>query len=207
MTTNEICRILLIGGFLGMTAVGLYYRLKSRVPGEQLDRTQEGVFIMIGLRLTAAATLVGMIAYMIEPQWMNWSAIPLPFWLRLLGAFGGACASGLSAWTFHSLGKNLTDTVVVRRDHSLVTDGPYRWMRHPLYAAVLINVFSLTLLTASWFFLLGGGIVFAFLVLRTRVEEERLIECFGDDYRDYMPLVGRFLPRLRRTEPPRNKDQ
>ena len=60
-------------------------------------------------------------------------------------------------WTFHSLGKNLTDTVVTRREHTLVTHGPYRWVRHPFYDVVLLWGLSMSLLTANWLMALLGS--------------------------------------------------
>ena len=99
-------------------------------------------------------------------------------------------------WTFHSLGKNLTDTVVTRREHTLVTHGPYRWVRHPFYDVVFLWGLSLSLLTANWLLALLGFSAFAMMVVRTRIEEEKLVERFGDDYRSYMERTGRFLPRV-----------
>ena len=101
-------------------------------------------------------------------------------------------------WVFLSLGKNITDTVVTRRDHTLVTTGPYRWVRHPFYLATGAAVVANSLVTANWFLALTSGLAFGLIVLRTRIEEEKLIERFGDDYRSYMNRTGRFLPRLGR---------
>jgi protein-S-isoprenylcysteine O-methyltransferase Ste14 len=100
-------------------------------------------------------------------------------------------------WTFHSLGKNLTDTVVTRGHHTLVTYGPYRWVRHPFYDVIFLWGFSLFLLTANWLFLLVGGAFALLIVVRTRVEEAKLIERFGAAYRDYAARTGRFVPRFR----------
>jgi protein-S-isoprenylcysteine O-methyltransferase Ste14 len=99
-------------------------------------------------------------------------------------------------WTFHSLGKNLTDTVVTRREHTLVTHGPYRWVRHPFYDVVLLAVVCMSLLTANWLLALLGLTAFTLIVVRTRIEEEKLVERFGDEYRAYMARTGRFLPRM-----------
>ena len=52
-----------------------------------------------------------------------------------MGALGGC----LIVWAFRSLGPNLTDTVVTRRHHTLITRGPYRWVRHPFYDAVALS--------------------------------------------------------------------
>ena len=103
------------------------------------------------------------------------------------------------AVTFRTLGKNLTDTVVTRTEHTLVTRGPYRWVRHPFYLATALAVVANSLVTANWFLALTGGISFGLLVLRTRIEEEKLIERFGEDYNEYMKRTGRFLPRLFQT--------
>jgi protein-S-isoprenylcysteine O-methyltransferase Ste14 len=152
---------------------------------------------MIGLRLCGLVALIALVAYLINPSWMGWAYLPLPTWLRWIGACLAVFALPLLLfWTFHSLGKNLTDTVVTRREHTLVTHGPYRWVRHPFYDVVLLGVVSMSLLTANWLLALSGLTTFAMLVVRTRIEEEKLIERFGDEYRAYMARTGRFLPRL-----------
>src|SRR5207249_3646753 len=94
----------------------------------------------------------------------------------------------------HSLGKNLTDTVVTRRQHTLVTHGPYRWVRHPFYGVVCLWGLSLSLLTANWLIFLVGVVALAMLIRRTRIEEAKLIERFGDQYRSYAEKTGRFFP-------------
>jgi protein-S-isoprenylcysteine O-methyltransferase Ste14 len=147
--------------------------------------------------LTAGVLFASGIAWMIEPQWMSWSSWPIPVWLRWAG-FAVAVGAGLLwSWTVHTLGKNLTDTVVTRQEHSLVTSGPYRWVRHPFYTSCFIGIVGGSLAMANWFFLVLGALGSAFLVARTRIEEEKLVERFGDDYREFMRRTGRFLPRLR----------
>jgi protein-S-isoprenylcysteine O-methyltransferase Ste14 len=187
--------VLFIYGLIFMP-LGLYHRLRSSTD-EWLDRWQEGVVILFGLRLMGLLMFVGGVAWMINPRWMAWSSLPLPVWLRWLGLAAAGLGGILFVWAVHTLGKNLTDTVVTRRDHSLVTSGPYRWVRHPFYVACLLAVPGVSLAMANWYFLVVAGIGLGLLVVRTRIEEEKLIERFGDDYRDYMKRVGRFVPRLR----------
>lgn len=91
-------------------------------------------------------------------------------------------AGGLLLWAFRSLGPNLTDTVVTRKAHTLITRGPYRWVRHPFYDAVAVFVLANTLLTANWFVFVAGSLAFALIVARTRREEENLLRRFGDSY-------------------------
>jgi protein-S-isoprenylcysteine O-methyltransferase Ste14 len=197
MTDESVFRSVAIISMILTLPIGLYYRIRSQASREKLAPREEGIFIRIGLRLCGLLAMIALVAYLINPSWMIWAAVPLPSWLRWIGALLAVFGVPLLLfWTFHSLGKNLTDTVVTRRDHTLVTHGPYRWVRHPFYDVVLVGVVSMSLLTANWFLALFGLTAFAMIVARTRTEEEKLIERFGDGYRAYMARTGRFLPRL-----------
>lgn len=188
-------RVLLFLEAAAFLPVGFFHRIRAHT-GEKIDRWQEGIFILFGLRLTALVLLVGTIAWCIDPNWMAWSSLPIPVWLRWVGLALAVAGGTVWVWTVHTLGKNLTDTVVTRKDHSLVTSGPYRWVRHPFYTALAVGVVGGSLAIASWFFLVLGGLVVGFLVARTKIEEEKLQERFGEDYRDFMRKTGRFLPRM-----------
>lgn len=177
--------------------IGAYHRFRADT-GEKIDRWQEGIVILFGLRLTAAAAFTSGIAWLINPAWMAWSHLPIPAAIRWAGVGSAVAGAILFVWAIHNLGKNLTDTVITRQQHYLVTTGPYRYVRHPFYVAVVLGLVGTSLAMANWFYMLAGGIVwFAFLLPRTRIEERNLIARFGDDYRNYMNRVGRFWPRLR----------
>jgi len=103
----------------------------------------------------------------------------------------------LLTWTFRSLGPNLTDTVVTRQHHTLVTSGPYRYVRHPFYVASAMAIVANALAAANWFIALTGGLTMALLVIRTATEEDHLLRRFGDEYAAYMTRTGRFVPRTR----------
>lgn len=196
MNDDNIFRPILFAGFLILISITLYYRIKSQATGEKLDRRQEGLFILLTLRPVGAAGWLGLIAYMINPSWMAWSSVPLPIWLRWTGIGLGIFSGSLFFWTLRSLGKNLTDTVVTRKEHSLVTGGPYRWVRHPFYSSVTLFILANSLAAANWFLSLTGVLFFILIVIRTREEEKHLLARFGDEYRNYMRQTGRFLPRL-----------
>jgi protein-S-isoprenylcysteine O-methyltransferase Ste14 len=94
------------------------------------------------------------------------------------------------------LGHNLTDTVVVRRNATFVSSGPYRYVRHPFYCGAAILLAGMVLLTANAVPALTAVFVLAMLAARTPREEARLIERFGDEYRRYQATTGRFFPRI-----------
>lgn len=192
-------RLVLIFGLVVLMPILAYHRIKSQATGDKLDRRQEGLFILISLRLLGLVFFISLVAYVIDPALLAWSSLELPIGLRWAGVALFGIAGALIVWTFVNLGKNLTDTVVTRKEHTLVTTGPYRWVRHPFYVGFATVVLAISLITANWFFALGGAAAFVLLLLRTRKEEEKLIERFGDEYRRYMNQTGRFLPRLRRS--------
>lgn len=197
MNHDQTFRVLLIVGFLITLPIAIYYRVKSQATREKLDRTQEGIFILATLRPAGAAFWFGAFAWMINPDWLVWSSMPLPVWLRSVGVGLFSIGLVLMVWTFRSLGPNLTDTVVTRQQHTLVLHGPYRWVRHPFYVAGGLLSLAISLIAANWFLLITGVVLFCLLVIRTRTEEENLVARFGAGYRTYMERTGRFFPRIR----------
>lgn len=195
MTADETFRLLLLATVVVVLPIGLYHRIRSQATREPLDRRQEGLFILATLRPAGLAFFAGLTAYLVSPASMAWASMPLPVAVRWLGVGIGATAAILLTWTFRRLGKNITDTVVTRRDHTLVLHGPYRWVRHPFYGSVTLFLLGLSLVASSGFLLLAGAVVVTLLVIRTRREEDHLVRRFGDDYRKYMNRTGRFLPR------------
>jgi protein-S-isoprenylcysteine O-methyltransferase Ste14 len=195
---DQTFRIVLIVVALAVFPVMAYHRLRSQATREKLDRRQEGRFILFTLRPLGVAAMLGLFAFAIDPSWMEWSSVRLPSWPRWTGASLGVLAAGLLIWTVRSLGPNLTDTVVTRREHTLVTSGPYRWVRHPFYDAAGLAILASSLIAANWFLLMTGGLAFILMIVRTEIEEKHLLARFGDSYRAYMERTGRFVPRIRK---------
>ena len=184
----------MLAGAAFVVPVALFYRVRSRT-SERLDRMQESLFLLLGIRLVGLLTIGSLIAFLIDPRSMAWSAVPIPNWARWTGVAVGAGAATLWLYTFHRLGRNLTDTVVTRREHSLVINGPYVCVRHPFYVAIALLVIANALTTANWFIFVSGLTLFFLLVTRTDIEEAKLVERFGDEYLDYMRKTGRFFPK------------
>jgi protein-S-isoprenylcysteine O-methyltransferase Ste14 len=196
MNDESTLRAVLIVVMVVLLPIGMYHRVRSQSTGERLDRRQEGMFILATLRPLGAAFWLGVFAWMINPAWMAWSSMPLPIGLRWAGAVLLVMGSLVLVWTFRSLGKNLTDTVVTREEHTLVVKGPYRWVRHPLYSSAALLITALSLIAANWFFLVAGVVLLSVLIMRTRIEEKNLVARFGDSYRAYMARTGRFVPKI-----------
>jgi protein-S-isoprenylcysteine O-methyltransferase Ste14 len=141
-----------------------------------------------------------LIVYVFFPSFLAWAAFSLPAWVRWIGAGITGAALLLLAWVQWSLGKDFSTTLHLRQDHLLVTEGPYRCVRHPMYTALFLLGVGFLLLTSNW--AVGAPLIVALPILvavRIGDEETLMIEQFGDEYRAYMQQTGRFLPRLART--------
>lgn len=195
MSDDNFFRWLMIAGAVVLLPIGIYHRLRAHT-GEKIDRLQEPLYILIGVRLAGLLGAICLLTYMIHPPSMAWSSVPLPAPLRWVGIGLGVLAGGLLVWTFRTLGKNITDTVVTRREHTLVTSGPYRWVRHPFYIALLLAVMANSLAAANWLLLIAGLGVFTLLAIRSAQEEANLVARFGEAYRQYQATTGAFFPRL-----------
>lgn len=180
-------------------ATSAVYRRRARQGSETIDRRREGP-LFVALRLAVALPLFGSVVLAIlAPGWMRWATLELPEWARWLGIALGVATIPAIHWTLGNLGRNVSETVLTKRDHALVTSGPYRWVRHPLYTTGLALFAALGLMTASWLVLalatLAGVLVRSVVVPR---EERALVAAFGQAYEAYRERTGRFLPRLSR---------
>lgn len=207
MSDDQVFRVALIFGFVVILPVLLYFRIRSNIPHEPLDRRKEGLFILATLRPAGFVLMFSLLTFAIDPQRMAWASLPSPRWLRWIGValYPIACVSFI--WILRNLGPNFTDTVVTRRAHTLVTRGPYRWVRHPFYVCVAMLVVASTLAASNWFVGLAGVVTLTLLVVRARTEEDKLVERFGDAYRAYMTETGRFWPTSFLSSSPRTTKQ
>jgi protein-S-isoprenylcysteine O-methyltransferase Ste14 len=193
--SEEPFRSILSTGWLITLSILLFHRIRSQMTRERLDRWQEGLPMLIGLRLVGLVTALGVAAYLVNPAAMAWASVDLPRRLRWVGIALAGTAAAMLTWTLVRLGRNLTDTVVTRRAHRLVVHGPYQWVRHPFYLFVTLCVLGTAVASANWFHLVSVLALFGMFWLRTSTEEAKLVERFGDEYRAYAARTGRFLPR------------
>jgi protein-S-isoprenylcysteine O-methyltransferase Ste14 len=172
-----------------------YHRDRARRSGEAIARSNEsGPLILARITITLPL-LASIIAWLIHPATMAWSQFDAPLWLRGTGAILGAVAVPLVYWVVSTLGNNISETVLTKRDHNLVTRGPYRWIRHPLYAVGILLLAAAALLMASW--VVVALTLLALLGIRFVViprEEAALVAKFGNQYIEYRARTGRLLP-------------
>ena len=139
----------------------------------------------------------GVVAYLANPNSMGWASLSLPLWARWTGVALGLLVAPSAYWVLTALGTNVSETVLTKPQHRLVTTGPYRWVRHPLYTVGIALFLSIGLMAANWFILLWALVALLGLLLVVIPREEaHLVATFGDDYRRYRSSTGSLLPLL-----------
>lgn len=133
-----------------------------------------------------------------DPQLLAWADMGLPLWMKVVGALMAVLALMLFLWIHRALGSNMSATLRIKVNHTLVTAGPYAFIRHPMYSSFYLLHAAVFLLTANWFigltWMMGLSLI---VLLRVKREEAMLVERFGEEYRIYMRRTGRFLPPIR----------
>lgn len=197
MLEPNVFRWFVLAILVGAVGTSGYFRRRARIEGGTIARRAEGALFMA---LRAAVTLpflLAVVSYVAHPPTMSWAAVDLPVWARWTGVAVGLATIPSVAWVLGSLGRNVSETVLTKADHELVTVGPYRWVRHPLYTTGLALLGAIALMAASWFF--GLFAIVAAVLIRSVViprEERALVAKFGDDYRRYVTHSSRLLPGL-----------
>ena len=180
-----------------------YFQAKAmRVSGEanKFRESKKKMATMIFFFLVAQLWVIGSFVYIVKPTFMEWTYFPIPSWIRWVGMIITVSGMTLEFSTQIYLGRNYSTTLHISDEQSLVTTGPYRHIRHPMYTALITVGIGLGLLSKSWYFLLpflATGILIAF---RVRREEEAMIERFGDEYIEYSQRTGRFFPPMGRKK-------
>lgn len=194
---ENIYRIL--SAVIFFTAIGIssYFRRQAdKNSGETVSRKVDGTPMMLLLVIGGLIIWLSPLVYLVNPQWMAWAKVGLPDWVRWLGVgLGVICVIGVY-WLFSSIGSGITPTGATRKEHKLVTNGIYKYIRHPLYTFGSSLFISFGMMADNWFIALLGILAFIAVAIRTPKEEANLIEKFGDEYREYMKRTGRFLPKL-----------
>jgi protein-S-isoprenylcysteine O-methyltransferase Ste14 len=194
---NELAyKILLAAPVIAMNLIRIYYRkqyrrthatIESEIAPKREKRLTQMMFF--------ALAVPGMI--WLFTGWLSFGQLTLPDGIRITGFVIGAYAM----WWFYrihrTLGDNWSPVLEIRKEHTLITSGPYRKVRHPMYSDMMLWLVSFALVTANWFYALTISMGLAILFSVRIPDEERLmLERFGEQYRAYMKRTKRLIPYI-----------
>ena len=99
-------------------------------------------------------------------------------------------------WASVLLGPLLVHEAAVREDHALIESGPYRFVRHPVYAGYLALLLGTGVATLNVWLLLLWPVSLLGILIQAGSEEQILDERFGQEYQRYVRRTGRLVPRF-----------
>ena len=150
--------------------------------------------------ITALITVIGaagLALYIISPPWWTWTSILLGEWIQWLGILIALVPVFFLIWVHRHLDKQWSIALELQEDHKLITTGPYRFVRHPMYLGIFTYTIGLMMISSDVLVILFFTFTIWVNYRRIPREEQMLIQEFGDEYIEYMKRSGRLLPQLR----------
>ena len=197
MASELLFRILL--GLLLLTFVAhrAYWHRKLKRPREESSIVQKPGILGAVASISGILALIASVIYIVRPVLLAWASFAASPWLPWSGVVLAVAGFWLLQSAHQALGHNWSDAPALVKAQVLVVEGPYRWIRHPIYAAFLLILGAPMLISAN---LVVGSLWLVMTILeaasRISAEEALMLREFGDRYRSYMLVTGRLLPRI-----------
>ena len=166
----------------------LLTRRRDGIPSQ--DRATLWVIALATRGAAAAAILIAADIPSLRAGANNWGTLAAGMAVAVAG-------TALRGWAIVTLGRHFRRVVTIEPGQTLIRAGPYRWLRHPSYAGLLLVYAGLGLALGSWVSAAAApAILLVGLLPRIRVEEKALATAFPAEYPDYAGSTARVLPHV-----------
>jgi len=190
---EKIFEALFIAGLLVAMIIRSHFGVKSQLKRFR-HAPKEHPMVYIGIALWNIALVLTLIT--IFSPWLKIADYKIPVPLSTIGSVIFICGLWL-LWQSHvDLAQNFSPWLYIRNNHSLITSGIYKRIRHPMYLSFCLLALGQALLIPNW---IAGPLCliafYPFYVFRAEREEEQLTDYFGNEYKEYQKKTGRILPK------------
>lgn len=194
--------IILLIVLLHLLCSYLRSRLKSQKNKEIKEVRDNAIKISKALETTVwlqdyivrQIVVIAILFYAFCPEYTIWLKIYLPSWIGLSGLVLMVSSPLLKMWSYKKLGRNWSTKVVINQRHSLITTGPYHWIRHPIYLSYLMLALGIFFATGSLTLFSLGACFFIIDLIRGFEEEKALRQKFVAEYPQYAESTGGYVP-------------
>jgi protein-S-isoprenylcysteine O-methyltransferase Ste14 len=114
--------------------------------------------------------------------------------IRIVGLILTFTGFSLMNWSVIILGRHFSVDVTIQKNHKLIKTGPYKYIRHPRYAGIILFLYGIPLVFNSWIFILAGILLVAVLLWRIEDEEKLMLEEFKNDWEEYKKSTRSLIP-------------
>jgi protein-S-isoprenylcysteine O-methyltransferase Ste14 len=201
-----------LGVLAGIVALVVYYRARILSTPLTLSAVLWIVFVVywnMAARNSAPAVrsestqsravhqrlmLLAMVVLFAPLPWLDRRILPAGAIWAIVGLGVNVAALGLGIAARRTLGRYWSGEITQKADHELIRSGPYRFVRHPIYSAMLGMCVGTALVSGDLHAFLGAGIMTAAYARKIRLEEQNLDEVFGAAYADYRRTTRALIP-------------
>ena len=198
--TEFVFRIMLIVLYSIFSVIRIVYRIISvNNVNTKNERNNTEILLLIMM----IYEVLSFVAFVFFHKWIPWEVthIPLPLWLRWIGLPIGLVSIVYFIIIHQALGKNFSPKLRVKKEQVLITHGPYKRIRHPMYVAFFLLHFAVFFIVANWIIGISWMLFLLIIVaFRVKPEEKMMIGRFGQEYTNYMEKTGRFFPKLNKNQ-------
>jgi protein-S-isoprenylcysteine O-methyltransferase Ste14 len=168
--------------------MGEVNRKRELVAGKVQEKWTLRIFILVGTVMTFGSLVEYATRYLLPGR-------PFSLLAFVAGVICAVVSFKLRWAAIAALGRFWSLHVEIRDNHEFVQSGPFRWVRHPTYLSMVLELAAFGLICSAWYMLLFIPFVFIpALILRLRLEEPALVQKFGPAYTDYQRRVPMLLP-------------
>lgn len=181
--------------------VRLYFHRRSLAPTSATptpnrEAALEGFRFLLFTFPLKLAFLILVVLHVANSSWIRSLVIPIPNGLRWFGLVLGTLGTVGVFEVHRRIAKSWSPALEIIEGHELVTTGPYRFVRHPSQSVRSVITIALGLISADWLLMTLCAISIGIRYYRIERTEAKLIERFGDQYRDYTMRTGCLLPHI-----------
>ena len=176
--------------------VFIIYWVVSSIGVKKDARRAGSAWLSVGARLVIAAVIILLLRVPFLRRLIRVSFDRFSFAHPTIMAVGSVLCVvgvGLAIWARTILGRNWSGRPATKEGHELITDGPYRLVRHPIYTGMLLamlGTFFIAGLPGLLVFIAFSGVA----IYRIRVEERLMVQLFGDKYEQYRKRTKALVP-------------
>lgn len=197
MGNETFFKISLIALFTAFSIIRINFNLKAMKAGYQTVIEESKIYSII-LALFICYEVFTLFLFLLFPETLSWGSMAIPEWGRWIGVALGILSLLLFIWVHIYLGENYSSKVRIAQEQRLVTTGPYRFLRHPMYSAFYLLHLAVFLISSNWFLGISWTLLLTLIIsIRVNREERMLVEKFKEEYLAYMERTGRFFPAFR----------
>ena len=153
-----------------------------------------------GLRVLRLAIIAALFV-LLGTDWLRigplaWRFVPRNSTVIWLGVLLTGAGVALAIWARWMLGRNWSDKVVLKVDHELICNGPYRYLRHPIYTGILLALAGTVLVIGEWRGVVALVLMGTNYYVKATREEKILVANFGEAFVEHKKRTGFFLPGM-----------